>query len=52
MTMAKFLELLAERWELLLEVLPKAGIGWLGIFIVTIIIIALLWALEAVTKKK
>lgn len=43
---------MAERLELFLEILPKAGIGWLGIFIVTIIIIALLWALEKLTKKK
>ena len=42
----------AARLELLLEVLPKIGFGWLGIFIVTIIIIALLWVLEKVTQKK
>ena len=43
---------MAERLELLLELLPKIGFGWLGIFIVTIIIIALLWVLEKVTQKK
>ena len=43
---------MAERLELLLELLPKIGFGWLGIFIVTIIIIALLWLLEKVTQKK
>ena len=42
----------AARLQLLLEVLPKIGFGWLGIFIVTIIIIALLWLLEKVTQKK
>jgi len=43
---------MAERLELLLELLPKIVFGWLGIFIVTIIIIALLWVLEKVTQKK
>ena len=46
------MEEFAARLELLLEVLPKIGFGWLGIFIVTIIIIALLWLLEKVTQKK
>lgn len=43
---------MAENFELFLEVLPKAGIGWLGIFVVTIIIIALLWLLDFATRKK
>ena len=42
---------MADRIALFLEVLPKIGIGWLGIFIVTLIIIALLWLLEIVTRK-
>ncbi|MBQ8814275.1 MAG: hypothetical protein IJZ85_07265 [Lachnospiraceae bacterium] len=46
------MEVLMARLELLLEVLPKIGFGWLGIFIVTIIIIALLWLLEKATQKK
>ena len=43
---------MAERLDLLLKVLPKIGFGWLGIFIVTIIIIAFIWVLQKVTQKK
>jgi len=43
---------MAERFAIFLEVLPKISFGWLGIFIVTIIIIALLWLLEKATQKK
>ena len=41
-----------ERIALFLEVLPKAVLGWLGIFIVTIIIILVLWLLDKLTQKK
>ena len=43
---------MAARLALFLEVLPKIGVGWLGIFIVTLIIIGLLWLLEKATQKK
>ena len=43
---------MAEKLELLLEVLPKIGFGWLGVFIVTIIIVALIWVLQKLTQKK
>ncbi|MEE0800095.1 MAG: hypothetical protein U0L91_02315 [Gemmiger sp.] len=32
--------------ELFWQVLPKAGIGWMGVFIVTLIIVAMVEALE------
>lgn len=38
--------------EGMLEVLPNAGFGWLGIFIVTLIIIFVIWLLDVVTRKK
>ncbi len=43
---------MAERIDLLLKYLPKIGFGWLGVFIVTIIIVALIWVLQKVTQKK
>ena len=43
---------MAARLELFLEVLPKIAFGWVGIFIVTLIIIGLLWLLEKATQKK
>ena len=36
--------------EGLLEVLPKAGQGWLGVFTVTIVIIAAVWLLDKLTR--
>ncbi|MBQ8235430.1 MAG: hypothetical protein IJZ37_01940 [Clostridia bacterium] len=34
----------------LLTALPLAGIGWLGIFIVVLIVIILLYAMNGITK--
>lgn len=36
----------------LLAVLPKAGQGWLGVFIVTVAVILCIWILNAVTSGK
>jgi len=35
--------------ELFLQVLPKAGLGWLGVFIVTLLIIVVVELLERFT---
>lgn len=36
--------------ELFLEVLPNMGLGWLGVFVVTLIIIAAVELLEFLTS--
>lgn len=37
---------------LFMQVLPKAGLGWLGVFAVTIIIVAAVELLEHFTNRK
>ena len=41
-----------ENIKAMLEVFPNAMIGWLGVFIVTGVIIATTWLLDAVTTKR
>lgn len=36
----------------MLQVLPKAMIGWLGVFVVTAVIIASVWLLNRFSGKK
>lgn len=39
-------------WNNLLEALPKAMIGWLGVFVVTAVIILSVWLLNRFAGKK
>lgn len=39
-------------WNEMLEILPKAMIGWLGVFIVTAVIILCVWLLNFFSGKK
>jgi len=38
--------------ESMTDILPKAGYGWLGVFIVTAVIVAAVYLLNAVGSKK
>lgn len=38
--------------DLFLQVLPKAGLGWLGVFVVTLLIVVVVDLLERFTGKK
>ena len=47
-----FFEKFAANFQAMLEIFPDAMIGWLGVFVVTGVIIATTWLLDAFTAKR
>ncbi len=39
------------QFESLTDILPKAGYGWLGVFVVTVVLVAAVYLLNALGSK-